>query len=260
MVPVLSSDSRDLQVQPLPGVYLEKTDDHVFCRFEHTREVFSSAVLGGGWSKATQFLNVKVDPHATSYASTPQQTLLDYCATQNWSGSTIGMMTAASMNSLRYGIVSAENVNLLILLTSGLANARRAGDSAADCSARTRDQAPGTINIAVVADARFSEAAMAELMMMTTEAKCAALQAAGVRSPVSGAIATGTGTDSVAIFNGADIHQSVHETSELQERPLIQYCGKHTHLGEVFARGVIALLSDSVAEDQALKSSFQESH
>ncbi|GAA5316328.1 MAG: hypothetical protein AseanaTS_15320 [Candidatus Pelagadaptatus aseana] len=229
--------------QPMPGVSLEKSDRHIYCELEQPREVFSSAILNGGFSQARGFVNLKVanqsEPGAICHAL-PSETLAKYCQQQDWPVDCVGMMTAASMNSLRFQVVEADTVQLLLLVTTGLGNARRAGDSvAADLaqqSASAEAVQVGTINTAVISNRRFSAAALAEMMTMATEAKCAALQDAGVVSPVSGQIATGTGTDSVAIFNGLP-----------DAGADILYCGKHTLLGQVFAQSLMALITDSIS-------------
>ena len=76
---------------------------------------------------------------------------------------------------------------------------------------------------------------MIETTMIAAEAKAAALQAADVRSPVSGDVATGTGTDALAVacpVSGG--------------RP-IQYCGKHVLFGELLGSAVIEAVTASIA-------------
>jgi adenosylcobinamide hydrolase len=79
----------------------------------------------------------------------------------------------------------------------------------------------------------LTPAAMVETVMIATEAKAAAMQNLGVTSPVSRAVATGTGTDAVAVAcrPGA---QPMH------------YCGKHVLFGEILARLVIESLHASI--------------
>ena len=69
--------------------------------------------------------------------------------------------------------------------------------------------------------------------MVATEAKASVLQDFAVLSTVSQAVATGTGTDAVALAcaSGAS--------------PL-NYAGKHVRFGEVLARLVIKALSASI--------------
>jgi len=78
-----------------------------------------------------------------------------------------------------------------------------------------------------------------ETALVATEAKAALLQDLGIRSPVSGAIATGTGTDALAVFAGAG-------------PPTIHYAGKHTLFGEAVARLVLAALADSIRQSGPL--------
>jgi len=73
---------------------------------------------------------------------------------------------------------------------------------------------------------------MVECIMMATEAKSACLQNLGVKSPVSGEIATGTGTDSCAIACGTG--------------PKVEYCGKHVLFGELLAKAVYKALKESL--------------
>jgi adenosylcobinamide amidohydrolase len=237
----------------MDGVTLEKNDRHIYCRFDQPREVVSSAILNGGATlndrtiRASQFLNLKVAMNSgadsSSLHATPQSTLLDYCTEQGWSTDCVGMMTAASMNSLRFQVLQVESVELLIVITAGLGNARRAGDQLhpdeTSQSAHREPAQAGTINIALISNSRFSPAAIMEMITMATEAKCVAMQEANVVSPVSGNIATGTGTDSIAFFNG--LPDAVNECGDE-----VIYCGKHTRLGQTFTRALTDLIVDSI--------------
>ena len=101
----------------------------------------------------------------------------------------------------------------------GLDNALAVGDPA------TYEEKPGTINLIVMLNQPLTESALVEATAMITEAKTRALFEAQVNSTVSDALATGTGTDCVAIAcpDGA---------------PTFRYCGKHTLLGELLGRVV----------------------
>ena len=69
--------------------------------------------------------------------------------------------------------------------------------------------------------------------MIVTEAKAAVLRESGIRSPVSNKIATGTGTDAIAVVSGHG-----PET--------VRYCGKHVLFGEILGRLVTDALTASV--------------
>ncbi len=144
------------------------------------------------------------------------------------------MMTAASMNSLRVRQCRLEDVDLAVVATVGLANVRRAGDPAEYRRLGERPRRAGTINLAVVTSGRLAPAVMVEAVATVTEARAAVLQALDVRSPVSGGVATGTGTDAVAVFGG--------------DGSAVDYAGKHTIFGEQLARLAMDAIDASITE------------
>jgi adenosylcobinamide amidohydrolase len=81
----------------------------------------------------------------------------------------------------------------------------------------------------------MSQAALVESVMLVAEAKTVAMRKLGVKSLVSGVIATGTGTDSIAVVNGFG-----PET--------IRYCGKHVLFGEMVASAVMEAITDSLSD------------
>ena len=224
------------------GAHLSHCGDWVTLAFDAPRPVLSSAVLGGGLGRSRRWLNLRVNGDADDESAyeDPEVTLAGLCRRQGWGTDTVAMMTAASMDSLRVRHTSlGAGATLAVLVTTGTANARRAGDRAEYRTIGAMPAEIGTINLAVVASARLSDAALVESALVATEAKAAVLQDLGIRSPVSGAIATGTGTDSLAVFGGYG-SQAVH------------YAGKHTLFGEMLARLVIAALDDSIHQCGAL--------
>jgi adenosylcobinamide amidohydrolase len=84
----------------------------------------------------------------------------------------------------------------------------------------------------------MSPAALVESVMLAAEAKTVAMRELDVKSPVSRAIATGTGTDAIAVANGTG-----PET--------IRYCGKHVLFGEMLASAVIEAITTSLSERTA---------
>jgi len=144
------------------------------------------------------------------------------------------MMTAASMDSFRMAKKSEQGIDIAVLVTSGLSNPRRVGDLAEHRSMTTSSTKVGTINIVIVTSAILTGAASVEALLIATEAKSAALQEAGIKSPVSNLLATGTGTDSVAIISGHG-----PET--------VNYCGKHVLYGEILGRMVTDTVKSSIA-------------
>jgi len=217
----------------IPGVLLEHTADHVHLHFTSSHRVMSSAVLNGGYCMARHYLNLRVAKQPDGPLVDPARTLRDYAVARGWLGPTVGMMTAASMNSLRVVRESLEGESLAVLVTTGLENARRPGDRA---DWRQLDRVPnklGTINTAIITSVELSAEAMVEIIALASEAKAAVLLELGVSSPVSGLPATGTGTDAIAVFGAQG------------GRP-VRYAGKHTLLGEHVGLLVMQALRDSI--------------
>lgn len=231
-------------VEVIGSVPLAYSPDHIHLRFPTPRQVLSSAVLGGGLTTADHLLNKKVSAQASSETcdlspqespmSTPQQSLQAYATEQGWEGETIGMMTAASMNSLRVVECHEQGVDLAVLVTAGIENARRAGDKAEHRLMGEEATECGTINLVAITSARLTPAALTEAVITMTEAKAAVMQEHAISSPVSGDMATGTGTDAIAVVNG---------TGPVE----VAYCGKHVIFGELLARCTMEAITASLA-------------
>lgn len=206
---------------------LQVSENWVTLSFDQARPCLSSAVVNGGMVNATRWINLKVSGDQAEAAHCPTATVAAICKQEQWPNqpAPVAMMTAASMDSLRVRFAEVCGELLAVLVTTGLANARRAGDRAEYRRLSDHCDEVGTINMAVVTSASLSTAVMAECIITATEAKTAVLQKHGVISPISGELATGTGTDSLAIFGGHGQQAA--------------FAGKHTSFGEVLARLVI---------------------
>jgi len=233
---------------------LQHNADHVHVAFSSPQRTTSTAILNGGLTHTDHILNLKVpsslntdEESSATYKSSssiykspsniyeaPDISLQNYANAQGWQGKVVGMMTAASMNSLRIEQTNIEGVDLAVIVTTGLGNARRAGDKADVQELLAETKEIGTINLILICSAKLTDAAMLEAIMLATEAKAAALQDAGILSPVSNQIATGTGTDSIAIVSGNGPEE-------------IAFCGKHVLLGEWIGRLVIDAVGSSIA-------------
>lgn len=217
-------------------ILVEQAPDHIHVEFDTPYQVLSSAVLSGGFAEASHILNLRVEkgsPAVSTAFTSPDVELAAYCEAQGWKGVTVGMMTAASMDSYRMLSQTQQGVDLIVLATVGLSNVRRAGDPAEHREIIAGFGDVGTINIIGLTSAGMTPAAMTEAVMTVTEAKAAALQNLGIQSMVSEAPATGTGTDAIAI--AAD-----------PQADKIQYCGKHVLFGELLANLVIEAVTSSI--------------
>lgn len=217
---------------------LKQSPEHICVGFSNEHPVLSSAVFNGGACTASNIIILKV---AENFKGTkqivdhPEKTLAEYCRELQLSGTTVGMMTSASMDSFRLVSRSSQGVEISAMVTAGISNARCAGDRADWRSFQTDAHPAGTINIIILTNATMSHAAMVESVMLATEAKTVAMRKLGVKSPVSGAIATGTGTDAIAVANGFG-------------SGTIRYCGKHVIFGEMLASVVIEAITESLSD------------
>ncbi len=228
----MSSDSNVFPAQ----ILFERTNNHIHLEFAIPYNTLSSAVLNGGFQEVKHIVNLKV-PKESCNNEKPNDTLNNYCKQKHWQGISVGMMTAASMESMCIRKVNVENVDLIVLLTTGLSNPRRVGDHAEYRSLAPNCLQHDTINIILISTVSFTPTAMVEAIMIITEAKAAALQNANIKSPISNEIATGTGTDSIIIAS-----QKTAETH-------IEFCGKHTLMGELIGQIVIEAVTDSIRWD-----------
>lgn len=194
--------------------------DYLALIFPQPCQILSSAVLNGGLSQVHSLLNLRVDKNAPPPWPPAEQTLSEAAARLHLPGPVAGMMTAASMQSLGESQASLKGLAVHCWVTAGLSNLRRAGDPA--------DAAPraGTINIALHINQPLTPAAMAEALILLTEAKVSAIRDAGLLSPVSALPASGTGTDSHAVLCPPGPEA-------------LPFCGKHTLAGELIGRAVL---------------------
>lgn len=180
--------------------------------------VLSWAPLNGGFSLARSLLNhqVRTDEYP---AEEPAAFLLALAQRLQTPTPVVGLMTGVMMERLVRRFVRRDELLLECFATVGLSNALAVGDSA------TYEEKPGTINLIVVLNQPLTEPALVEATTIVTEAKTQALFAARIKSTMSEAWATGTGTDCVAVACP-------------QETAVFRYCGKHTLLGELLGQVV----------------------
>ena len=239
--------SPNVSAQPtlMAGVTLSCSANLVHVRFSQPHRALSSAVLNGGFCYASDFLNLRVASHSPDVTEDPSVSLQRLSEQLQCRGPAVGMMTAASLDSLRVVREEIAAEMLAVLVTTGLENARSAGDLAEH---RALDDVPGergTINLAIVTSAQIADAALVEMVAIATEAKTAVLHALGITSPVSGRLATGTGTDAIAVFSGHGVGRA-------------RFAGKHTLLGERLAVLVMQALHSSVNYDSVNSKSVDD--
>lgn len=139
--------------------------------------------------------------------------------------------TAANMNHAAIATRSFRDLSVTAICTGGVEdNAGRASDPASVWKSeeelepldKTGAEPPGTINMILLINRELSHGAMVRSIVTATEAKSAVLQElASTSSRYSEGLATGTGTDQIAVCCALG-----------RSRPLTS-AGKHSKLGEL---------------------------
>lgn len=207
----------------LPGVLLERGDTWNALAFDEQRPVLSSAPVGGGAGHARRIVNLCVNgPDARAQCDDPEATFARLAATHDWQAPIVGLMTGVSAQRLGVTPAAERSSPWAVVATAGVSNAHRAGEPMDD----RIDGAPkpGTINIIAVTSQALTAAARAEAIALVAEAKAALLADLGVTTQTTGSIASGTGTDAIAIacVPGDDT----------------PYTGYHTHSGQQLVAAV----------------------
>ncbi len=229
-------------------------DDSCRTVFSRSVPVISTAVLGGGMSSASSVLNMKVRQNflglETDFVE-PAESIRLSALEYGLPAPCIGMMTAASMNSYCDALIQEQEVRVFCCLTAGFSNALAAGDKASFLpeflaekhSCKQSEIKPGTINIIAGTNIPLAPQAACEALMICSEAKTALIHERGIKSTVSEMYATGTGTDSILVFSAPAAAFGGPEGFGSEGE---KYCGKHTKLGELFARAVRQALGGSI--------------
>jgi adenosylcobinamide amidohydrolase len=188
-------------------------------RFAAPQQVASWALVGGGlrlardvvWRHVTDAdLRPPVDARRWTEAELSRRGLPD--AVCLLTSRDVGTFTEARV---RFGGWEAHAIT-----TVGLGNALRAGDPPGPVGRI------GTINTLCHVNRPVVQGALLELMALVTEARALAVREAHVPSRISGAPASGTGTDCVVV-------------AAPMGAPAAAYAGKHTALGHVVGAAVM---------------------
>lgn len=159
------------------------------------------------------------------------------------------LATAANINTLAIAEEAYRDLAVVALATAGVeGGAARAGDPAAyyefgghfERRGDIGPETPGTINVILLVNTPMTDGALVRAVMTATEAKAALLQELSVPSRQSARIATGTGTDQIAV--AAPREGAVPLTG----------AGHHCVLGELIGKAVMAAIREAVARQNLL--------
>lgn len=151
-----------------------------------------------------------------------------------------GMGTAAQMTNAAVKSLSYEELTVTVIVTGGIeTNGGRVGDPATYFKKREKPR-PGTINIILVLDTDMPPGVLARALVTCTEAKTAAIQELMAGSHYSTGLATGSGTDQTIVVANAE--------SSLY----LDGAGKHSKLGELIGRVVMAAVKEALDKQSGL--------
>lgn len=214
--------------EPATGVRLERRRAWNALVFAHERPVLSSAPVGGGDTRARRVVNLCVTgPAARAACDDPAATFAALAREHGWSGGLVGLMTGVSAAHLGLARDGHAGAGWMVLATAGTRNAHRAGDTPPPA-----EEGPGTINVVAVTPRGLTAAARVEAVALVAEARTALLADLGITAAGSERIATGTGTDAIAVVTG-----------EGEDTP---YTGYHTPSGRALVTAVQAAIARSL--------------
>ena len=194
---------------------IERTDAYILVRGDFT--VLSSAVFNGGLKEHVRaIVNAKV---SEDFNEDPVEFFHKFLAQIGVNeDEVVGMMTAVPMENA--SIVKKGDVSAIV--TAGLS--------------------PSTVNTILVIERDLSFSALAEAIIVATEAKSLAFYELNVRSP-AGEIMTGDLTDAIAV---ACCPRRSHGSEEQKE----QFAGKATPLGASIYDAVRSAVKESLRSSE----------
>jgi len=224
--------------------------------FIQKRNVLSTCAANGGYREnLSDVYNYDSSHNQTMYSEMKAATLEEHMNVITREvglnpDTATGMCTAAQMKNVSIKELSYDEVTVTAIVTGGInINGGRVGDEASwqEKGDRIISLIHGTINIILVIDAVLSEGVLAGALMTVTEAKVAAIQELLLPSRYSMGIATGSGTDKIIII--------ANPTAKERQTD----AGKHSKLGELIGKTVIAAVKEALDKQTSANSVTQHS-
>lgn len=196
--------------------------------FNHPQAVFNTTGIGG--EAEMSLMREGQEEHVQYSAECAKKVGLD-------PDRVIGLGTAVTMDNAAIVTKTVDQTSVSTIVTAGVeGNGGRAGDPASYDQLEKFQYKNGTIVIILIIQADLPDHTLARAIITATEAKTCALQQLIAPSKYSTGIATGSGTDQIAVVcnKGSDIKLSD--------------AGKHSLLGELIGKcvteGVIKALNN----------------
>jgi adenosylcobinamide hydrolase len=194
--------------------------------------VLSWAVLNGGYCRADHVINHHVGGDDRWFCAEPERWLEKSAARLGLQGTVVAMATAIKMKNLVEVSLCGGRSRVTCFATVGCGNALSVGDPASFTTAETVPVPLHTINMILTIHPGLRDRALVEAIQIATEGRVRALYEAGIPSSLSELVATGTGTDCIAVISLGT-----------EREP---YCGKHTQLGELIGRAAYTAIKKGI--------------
>lgn len=258
----------ELLLETSDGDEVLKSADTILVRFGPKRNGIVSSWLNGGYSEdlSAVFNHQLSQENIDKYGDGGILDFLKYLSLRYFRGLGLrsdklsGLITSADMNHYSIACERYRDIEVLAITTAGArVNAVSAGDVASyyeinadyrydledGSNNHSNNNKPGTINTIILINTRLDESSLLLAEMIAVEAKAVALRELMVSSNYSNEIATGTGTDGIAIF------------SNLESEDFSDNVSKHAKIGELIGKVVIDSIKDALAKLQWLTPSYQ---
>jgi adenosylcobinamide amidohydrolase len=228
------------------GERIERGEAAIVVRFGGPRRVLSSARLNGGYREDLEAVfNCHVSGHE-EIKKAPGGKVADYLGMVAQQlgldpERAAGLVTAAHMANAAVRTLSFRELEVTAIVTAGVdVNGGRAGDPAGYYEVDEEWMPVGTINTLLLIHGNLPPHALVRAVVTASEAKAAALQELMAPSRYSRGLATGSGTDQIAV--AAD--------------PTCPYvftdAGQHSKLGELIGRAVIEATKEALEKETGL--------
>lgn len=208
-------------------ITLELRENILFGRLPKETAVISWAPFNGGIQKTNTLFNLGLDKDARCVDIFKNKVFDQIVNAHQLPSNSVGFMTAANVAQYQTIFLEEDSFCVQAVATVGLTNARAIGDPADVKKSIILDRL-GTINLWVACNALPGIAGQLEAIEIAAAAKAAALFEEGIKSPKTGKLAAGTGTDTIGIIATGEENQN--------------FCGMHTLLGELIGKAVLAVI------------------
>lgn len=262
----------ELIMKTSDGDEILKSSDTVLVRFGPKRNGIVSSWLNGGYNEdlSAVFNHQLSQENIDKYGDGGILDFLKDLSTDFYNGLDLrsdklsGLITSADMNSYSIACEKYRDIEVIAITTAGArVNAVSAGDIASyyeinadyrydleedESNGQNNNQnpnKPGTINTILLINTKLDESSLLLAEMIAVEAKSVALRDLMVSSNYSDEIATGTGTDGLAIF------------SNMESENFTDNVSKHAKIGELIGKVVIDSIKEALAKLQWLTPTYQ---